>query len=420
MTDQATRRASYGPTSPTIGERGARTRIQILEAALRCFLEQGFHESSIEHIAATAGVSRAALYQYFESKESIFAELLYENGTTLIRITRGVGGFGPDELGFANLARWVRDWTDNYDRFAPLFVEWASVIAPNSPLRPQLDAFTVGYARKIAKVLRASGQLDEPHEATGVLASALLTRYNYIRYVYRPGLSDREFLDSLIVALQLHFFPQTPVSVLVGDPFEAQTRADTHVGPPVGRMGPLATLPQHSRSAPVDPLEGLSAQSAQTARRLLDAAAQVFADNGYRAANIDQIVAAARVARGTFYRYFESKFELMAALSARPHAPCAQCSRACPWRPATRSRCARLAGRLSRHPASVRWGSAGLGRWRTDRSCTAATCRRCRRCPWWRRCRPLWAAAPVPVGTPRCGHAAGRPARIFSDRGQWH
>ena len=77
MTDQAfTRRPSYGPTSPTIGSRGARTRQQVVEAALECFTEQGFHATSVEDIAIRASTSRATLYQYFESKDAIFVELM--------------------------------------------------------------------------------------------------------------------------------------------------------------------------------------------------------------------------------------------------------------------------------------------------------------------------------------------------------
>lgn len=48
--------------------------------------------------------------------------------------------------------------------------------------------------------------------------------------------------------------------------------------------------------------------------RLLDAAAAVFADHGYRAATVDQIVAAAELSKGTFYWNFSSKEELFEAL----------------------------------------------------------------------------------------------------------
>jgi AcrR family transcriptional regulator len=51
------------------------------------------------------------------------------------------------------------------------------------------------------------------------------------------------------------------------------------------------------------------AQRAREARRsaVLAAARRIFADKGYHATSIDDIIAAADIARGTFYLYFESK-----------------------------------------------------------------------------------------------------------------
>jgi AcrR family transcriptional regulator len=53
----------------------------------------------------------------------------------------------------------------------------------------------------------------------------------------------------------------------------------------------------------------------KTRRRLLDAAAVVFAKRGYHAARVDDIVKGARTSHGTFYLYFENKEDLFAALA---------------------------------------------------------------------------------------------------------
>ena len=51
------------------------------------------------------------------------------------------------------------------------------------------------------------------------------------------------------------------------------------------------------------------AQKAREARRtaVLAVARRIFADKGYHATSIDDIIASAGIARGTFYLYFESK-----------------------------------------------------------------------------------------------------------------
>ena len=53
-----------------------------------------------------------------------------------------------------------------------------------------------------------------------------------------------------------------------------------------------------------------------TRRKLLSAAVEVFAEKGPDAASIDDFLAAASVARGTFYNYFKTTSELLDAVTA--------------------------------------------------------------------------------------------------------
>jgi AcrR family transcriptional regulator len=50
-------------------------------------------------------------------------------------------------------------------------------------------------------------------------------------------------------------------------------------------------------------------------RRLLDAGMRVFAERGFHAARVDDIVRAARTSHGTFYLYFTNKEDLLRALA---------------------------------------------------------------------------------------------------------
>lgn len=55
----------------------------------------------------------------------------------------------------------------------------------------------------------------------------------------------------------------------------------------------------------------------QREAQILAAAARVFARKGYRAATTKEIAAEAGVSEGTIYNYFESKYDLLIALSQR-------------------------------------------------------------------------------------------------------
>ncbi len=65
------------------------------------------------------------------------------------------------------------------------------------------------------------------------------------------------------------------------------------------------------------PTEGreLRARGKRTLAKVLDAGARVFADRGYHAARVDDIVKAAAVSHGTFYLYFSSKQDLFHAVA---------------------------------------------------------------------------------------------------------
>lgn len=57
-------------------------------------------------------------------------------------------------------------------------------------------------------------------------------------------------------------------------------------------------------------------KKAQSRRRILEAAREVFFRDGFMAANLDEVAERAGVAKGTLYRYFESKAELYVAVLA--------------------------------------------------------------------------------------------------------
>jgi AcrR family transcriptional regulator len=57
-------------------ERGRETRSRLRELALQLFAEQGYEQTSLREIAERLGVTKAALYYYFKSKEDIVRSLV--------------------------------------------------------------------------------------------------------------------------------------------------------------------------------------------------------------------------------------------------------------------------------------------------------------------------------------------------------
>jgi AcrR family transcriptional regulator len=56
--------------------KGEQTRVVIIDAAFKLFLENGYHGTSMRQIAEAAGLALGGIYNHFASKEEIFAAVL--------------------------------------------------------------------------------------------------------------------------------------------------------------------------------------------------------------------------------------------------------------------------------------------------------------------------------------------------------
>jgi AcrR family transcriptional regulator len=79
----------------TVARRREATREGLLAAALHCFSRDGYRRTAMERVAREAGVSRAALYLHFDSKEALFRALvagLHERALDQARAAAGGQG----------------------------------------------------------------------------------------------------------------------------------------------------------------------------------------------------------------------------------------------------------------------------------------------------------------------------------------
>jgi len=98
-------------------------RRQLLDVACQVFAERGFHATSMDDIATSAGVTKPVLYQHFPSKRGLFTELLEDLGHQLLtELTRATSAASTGrervEEGFASYFRFV---TGNEAAFRVLF-----------------------------------------------------------------------------------------------------------------------------------------------------------------------------------------------------------------------------------------------------------------------------------------------------------
>src|SRR3954471_4486804 len=66
------------PGEPKFRRRKADRPGEIVDAALHVFAEKGFAAAKLDEIARRAGVSKGALYLYFETKEELFRAVVQQ------------------------------------------------------------------------------------------------------------------------------------------------------------------------------------------------------------------------------------------------------------------------------------------------------------------------------------------------------
>jgi len=64
-------------------ERKTERREQILAAARRCFAELGYEGATVVRLEEATGLSRGAIFNYFESKEELFIELAVQDSARM-------------------------------------------------------------------------------------------------------------------------------------------------------------------------------------------------------------------------------------------------------------------------------------------------------------------------------------------------
>ncbi len=114
-------------------------RNRIIKAAVEAFLESGYRQTTMEDIAERLGVSKAAIYSYFEDKEELLnamgeamQQTLKEELDSLFKHTRSSDSF-------FDWAMSILDWNiDNMIKYSSLHLEVLSEASRNASLRKML------------------------------------------------------------------------------------------------------------------------------------------------------------------------------------------------------------------------------------------------------------------------------------------
>jgi AcrR family transcriptional regulator len=297
---RVTRRAPFSD-NPRVGARGQRTQQRILDAALRVFGEEGYYQCSIDRIAKQAGCSRVSFYQYFGSKEDVFRHLAGQVARQLLAATESLDPLTPDVTGWNAVRTWVARHADIYERYEPVFRAFETASETD-------EAVAVGSARwgerHVARFRSSVAATALPPRQLDPLIALLLE-------------SQYRTLDvaSILRARAPDAYPSERVQVAIADVFHRSlfgVLPTVNVHPPANPRPPAipfdAEMWELFRQGDAAP--DVAAGRKRTLSALMQTGRDVFLQRGYYGTRVDDLVAAAGVSHGAFYRYFKNKDEL--------------------------------------------------------------------------------------------------------------
>jgi AcrR family transcriptional regulator len=304
------RRAPFAG-SPTVGVRGLRTQQRILDAALAAFGEASYHGCSIDRITTLAGCSRPAFYQYFANKEAVFHALAGQVARQVSASTESLDPLTADPRGWTALRAWVARYAEIHARYAPVFQALETDDELAALARHTGDETIARINTRLATTTLPARQLD-------TVVRLLLECLNHTLDV-----------GGLLGSTEPAAFPAERLEIAITD-IVHRTLFGLHVDVNVHPLAqhepaqyPVAAL--ESRPETLDMIRrqgaagrnGASAPGNRALDAVLTAGRRVFVERGYHNTRVDDLVAAAGVSRGAFYRCFRNKEDLARALTAR-------------------------------------------------------------------------------------------------------
>lgn len=192
-------------TSPARRGRPRGTSARTLELiALRLFTEKGFHETTVDEIAAAAGVSRRTFFRYYDAK----SEVLWNEFDSEVATIRATLAEAPDDLPMMAAVRHAVIAANHYHaEDVPELRMRMHLISTVPELAASATIHYDAWERAVAEfVARRTGQpADSLYPLATGRATLAACRAAYERWAARADADLTLYLDAALRALAAGF-----------------------------------------------------------------------------------------------------------------------------------------------------------------------------------------------------------------------
>ena len=194
---------------------GRKTMRKLLDAAMVVFTRRGYHAARVDDIVKVARTSHGTFYLYFSNKEDLLRALVAEAGEQVAALDDALGPVGPDAAGWYELREWMEQFSDAWQRYAPILRAWTDLVMSDTELTEQAHAAAGGVARTLARRIDEAGPqpgIDANAAAEAVVA--MVDRFHYLRQFAGEPI-DAAAIDTLTTMVHRALFGghQAPVAM---------------------------------------------------------------------------------------------------------------------------------------------------------------------------------------------------------------
>jgi TetR/AcrR family transcriptional regulator len=205
-------------------------RLEVLREAAASFNFKGYHATSMNEIAASLGVTKAALYHYFPNKNSLLAacfEYAMDAAFASLERARKVGRNGRERL-VLTMSYYVAELLNELNCCVVLMEEQALEPEDHAKLVRQRDRFERALRAFVREGIEDGSVVPcDPKLAIFVILGAM----NWVPKWFTPsGVWKSDQLNAALAQMFERLISSSPVAAMARDVGELPSRAESPLG----------------------------------------------------------------------------------------------------------------------------------------------------------------------------------------------
>lgn len=134
-------------------------RTEILKAAIRVFSKHGFDGAKMEYIAKEAGIGKGTVYEYFESKDRLFEEILkFSVEQFRIGLKEGMDKGESIEQKIMNCSRFTAQFANDHMEFVHIAMQVKILSEDIRVHHMAVQSIIIDYYKEMVKAAKAKGE----------------------------------------------------------------------------------------------------------------------------------------------------------------------------------------------------------------------------------------------------------------------